>query len=103
MNEQTRHVVDSDPETGTYRATYAYPVEPPSIAAIHALSEVTESGVTDFDPLYHVAGVDPDALDELFRPPAGDATKDCRVTFRYADYEVTVKSHGRIVIRASRG
>lgn len=100
MNEQKHHIVDSDPETGTYRATYAYPSEPPSIALVHALMEVTERDVTDFEPLYNVSGVDPDALDELFRPSTNDAGRDCRASFQYYDYEITVRSHGRIVIRS---
>jgi hypothetical protein len=99
--DQKREIIDADPETGTYRATYAYPSDPPSIALVHALMEVTESDVTDFDPLYDVTGVDPDALDELFRPSTSDAGRDCRVTFQYYDYEISVRSHGRIVIRSS--
>lgn len=101
MNEQKHHVVDSDPEMGTYRVTYGYPSEPPSVATVHALMEVTGNEITDFDPLYSVSGVDPDALDELFRPSANDRGRDCRVTFQYGDYEITVRSHGRIVIRSS--
>lgn len=96
---QRRVVVEYDPETDTYRATYAYPSEPPSLAVPLALMEVTDSDVTDLDPLYDVASVDPDALDELFRPTPSRTRPDCRVTFRYHDFTVTIKNYGRIVIR----
>ena len=99
-SERKREIIDADPETGTYRATYAYPSEPPSIAVALALMEVADCEVTDLDPLYDAASVDPDALDELFRPPKGGASRDCRLTFTYHDYEVTVKSYGRIVVRS---
>ncbi|PSQ48971.1 hypothetical protein BRD15_04470 [Halobacteriales archaeon SW_6_65_15] len=98
--EQKREIIDADPETGTYRATYAYPSDPPSIAIVHALMEVTEKDVTDFEPLYNISGVDPDALDEIFRPSTNDAGRDCRVSFQYYDYEIIVRSHGRIVIQS---
>jgi predicted ATP-dependent protease len=62
--------------------------------------EVTEKDVTDFEPLYNISGVDPDALDEIFRPSTNDAGRDCRVTFQYYDYEIIVRSHGRIVIQS---
>ena len=97
--EPKREIVDADPATGTYRATYGYPSEPPSVAVPLALVEVVGGIVTDIDPMYEAVSVDPDALDELFRPPASSVGDECSVTFDYHDHEVTVKSHGRIVIR----
>ncbi|WP_276302492.1 HalOD1 output domain-containing protein [Halorussus lipolyticus] len=98
--EPKREIVEADPVTGTYRATYGYPSEPPSVAVPLALVEVIGGVVTDLDPLYEAASIDPDALDELFRPMTEKA-EECCVTFDYHDHEVTVKSHGRIVIRES--
>ena len=97
---QKREIVEYDPDTGTYRATYAYPSEPPSVAVPSALMEVTDSDVTDLDPLYDAASVDPDALDELFRPTPSGGHPDCRVTFQYHDYGISIRNYGRIVIRA---
>jgi hypothetical protein len=94
-----RRIVDADPETGTYRATYGYPSEPPSVTVPLALTEVIGGIITDLDPLYEAVSVDPDALDELFRPPADGVGPGCSVTFDYHGHVITVKSHGRIVIR----
>lgn len=101
--EPKREIVDADPATGRYYATYGYPSEPPSVAVPLAIIEVVGGVVTDLDPLYEAVSVDPDALDELFRPPASEVHDDCSVTFNYHDHEVTVKSHGRIVIREPVG
>lgn len=98
---QKREIVEYDPDTGTYRATYSYPSEPPSVAIPFALMEVTGSDVTDLAPLYDAASVDPDALDELFRPTPDGGHPDCRVTFQYHDYTISIRNYGRIVIRAS--
>lgn len=97
--ERKRQIVDADPETGTYRATYDYPSEPPSIAVALALAEVTGREVDDLDPLYDAASVDPDVLDETFRPTTNGGSRDCRLTFTYHEYAVTVRSYGRIVVR----
>lgn len=97
---QKREIVEYDPDTGTYRATYAYPSEPPSVAVPCALMEATGSDVIDLEPLYDAASVDPDALDELFRPTPSGGRPDCRVTFRYHGHTISVRNYGRIVIRA---
>ncbi|NEU58084.1 HalOD1 output domain-containing protein [Halorussus sp. MSC15.2] len=100
MNEDnTVQILATDPEDGTYRVTYSYPSDPPSIAVPLAIVEMTDSDVMDLRPLYEATEVDPDALDDLFRPTASGAVRECNVTFRYHGYEVTVKSYGRIVIR----
>ena len=96
--EPKREIVDANPTTGTYRATYSYPSEPPSVAVPLALMEVTGGIVTDLDPLYEATSIDPDAMDDLFRPMT-EGGEDCTVTFSYHGHEVTVKSHGRIVIQ----
>lgn len=104
MNVERKYeLVESDPEAGTYRATYGYPDMPPSIAVPLALMQVTETELTNLDPMYDAASVNPDALDELFEPTVNGAEDDCRVTFSYHDYTITVKSYGRIVIRTPAG
>lgn len=101
--ESRRQVLDFDPEADEYRAMYDYPSRPPSVAVPLALMEVTGDDVTDLEPMYHVRDVDPDALDEMFDPALGGASRESRVTFSYHDFEVTVESFGRIVIRPESG
>ncbi|MFC7079031.1 HalOD1 output domain-containing protein [Halorussus caseinilyticus] len=98
--EDSSEILTADPDAGTYRVTYDYPSNPPSIAVPLAIAETTGCGLTDLEPLYDAEGVDPDALDDLFRPNASGIAPECRVTFGYHGYEVTVKSYGRIVIRS---
>lgn len=99
MNHYDRKIVDRDPSSGAVRTTYRYPSEPPSIAIPLALQEVTDTGATDLEPMHDAASVDPDALDDLFRPTAGGAHREASVTFTYQGYRVAVRSYGRIVIR----
>lgn len=94
-----REIIESEPEMGTYRATYDYPDEPPSTAVPLALMELTGCAVTDLEPLQDATSVDMDALDELFSPTASGGVREATVTFDYHDYEVVVKGYGRIVIR----
>jgi hypothetical protein len=98
--ERKREIIDFDLEDGTYQTTYAYPSEPPSVAVALALMEVTGEHVTDFDPMYEAASVDPDALDELFRPKSSDTDRENVVQFSYREYSVRVMEYGRIVIEA---
>lgn len=93
-------LVEADPETQTFRATYRYPSNPPSMAVVAALMSVTGSEITDLDPMYEVASVDPDALDDMFRATGRDRPHRGRVTFTYHDYRVSVMNYGRIVIRS---
>lgn len=101
--ERKREIIDFDLENGTYQTTYDYPSEPPSVALALALMEVTGKGVTEFDPLYDAASVDPDALDEMFRPESGEVSQNTVVEFTYHEYEIRVKDFGRIVIRTLPG
>ncbi|MFC4550502.1 MULTISPECIES: HalOD1 output domain-containing protein [Halorussus] len=96
---RTQKHVDVDPEAGAYRATYHYPSEPPSLAVPLAMMALTDSDTTDLEPLYEAESVDPEALDELFRPSGSTVARECKVTFSYHGYDVTVKSFGRILIR----
>lgn len=96
--EHSGVLVDTDPATGTYCATYHYPSQPPSTTIALALMEITESGVTDLPPLYETASVSLDALDALFDPTTGRACS-C-VTFIYHNFTVMVKRYGRIVIQS---
>lgn len=99
MLQPKRQIIDHDPDTGTFRTTYSYPSEPPSIAVPLAIQAITNSSVTGLDPMHDTADVDPDALDDVFRPTAGGDQREADVTFTYHGYEVTVKGYGRIVFQ----
>jgi len=102
MNPDVRtELVDVDPETGTFRATYRYPSRPPSTAVATALMQATDSQITDLDPMHESSSVDPDALDDMFRPTEGGHSSRSRVTFTYSGFHITVKSYGRIVFRSA--
>lgn len=101
MLESKCEIIDYDPETGTFRTTYSYPSEPPSIAVPLAIQAMTERGVTDLEPMHDAADVDPDALDDVFRPTASGDHREADVRFTYHGYEVTVKGYGRIVFQPS--
>lgn len=98
--ERQSEILDYDPDTETYRATYDYPSQPPSIAIPAALAELADGDVTDFEPLYSVGNVDPDALDDMFSPSTGGRSVEAAVTFTYHGYEITVKSYGRITLQS---
>ena len=100
MLERKREIIDHDPETDTYRTTYSYPSEPPSIAVPLAIQALTGNGVTDLEPMHQVVDVDPDALDDVFRPTASGDEREADLTFTYHGYEVTVKGYGRVVLRS---
>lgn len=100
-SKQKREKLGFDPETGTYRSTYNYPAEPPSVAVTLALVKATGEDVTDLDPLYDGSSLDPDALDELFRPSGEAISRECQVTFTYHDFTITVEGWGRVIVWSS--
>lgn len=93
-------LVDADPSTGRYWATYHYPSQPPSMSVALALMEITDSSVTDLPAMHDTASVNVEALDDLFDPTLnGDCCEGC-LTFTYHDYRVMVKNHGPIIIQS---
>ena len=98
--DQPPVLIDTDPDTGTYRATYHFPSQPPSTTVTLALMEITDSSVTDLPPMHDAASLNTDALDDLFNLTSdGDCPEGC-VSFTYLNYTVKVKGHGRIVIQS---
>lgn len=71
-----------------------YPVaadESVTVQLVRALADAADVDPVDLSPpLYDV--VDPDALEALFAPTEGGATRAGRVEFAYADYRVTVSA-----------
>ena len=89
--------VEYDHETDTYRTAHDFSADVPlGTTVILAVEEVTDGG----DVLYDA--VDPDALDDIFRPRSG--APSCRggyVEFTISDHRVTVHSEGTIEITPS--
>lgn len=71
-----------------------------STTLVHALADVMGVDVTD-SGFVLAEEIDPEALDNLFAPPAGDETTG-HVAFRANSYRVTVYSNGKIVITPPR-
>lgn len=92
-------VVDYNPETGIYTTAYNYDENPPSVAIVEAMTEITGKDGMELDSLHEVTAIDIDALDEMFRPTVAGAPRgDGRLEFTYRQYEVAVFSFGRIEI-----
>ena len=71
-----------------------------SVSNSPTVSSVTASEPAEtrrLDPLYAV--IDPDALDALFRSTSAEDSRRGRVTFYYADCEVTVYGRERVEVR----
>lgn len=86
-----------DPTTGTFHA--AFDAEPGSdvdsavAAIVKTVATVTNRDATELDPLYWT--VDAEALTALV---ASSRTDPLEVTFSYEGCQVTVSSHGRVVV-----
>jgi len=86
-------------EDSPYRVSYDTPAKRPSQAVVEAISEATDTGLTEIGPLY--SAIDPEALDELFRRDGGRGASTGRVTFALDGHEVTVQSGGVVEVRAN--
>lgn len=87
---------DDPPSPVTFERYDWSEVERPSVTVVRAVAAVTNREVFDLPQLREY--VDPDALDRLLAD-RGDRP-DVRVSFRYADVDVTVNSDGCIEISA---
>lgn len=91
----SEHVTYS-PAIEAYVCTYD---DSPSMALVEALEDITDADTTEFDTLHEAAGIEADALDDLFRPTiAGAPREGGRVEFVYHGYEVRIYCYGRIEI-----
>lgn len=78
------------------------PSQPLSAGVVAAVAAATDLDPTDDELAPLATVIDPDALDALFDPVGGDASRaDGRVSFRYHDHEVTVDDTGRVVVARS--
>lgn len=73
--------------------------EPLSTAVVVAVTAAAELDPHEIEePLYEV--IDPDALDDLFRPQEGtDVAPDSEVSFTLAGHRVTVSAGDTITVR----
>lgn len=95
QNEDT--AIEYDRENDCYRICHDWwEGQPLSTAVAEAVAIVTNTPVTDIDPLYEV--VNPDALNHLYEPtPNGERRDaDSYTTFTIHDCEVTVFADGYI-------
>jgi hypothetical protein len=91
--------IDYDGDTDSYEITYDEETAP-SVAVPTAMQEITQIEIRDLESLHAV--IDPEALDELFKPPnCIGPLREGHVTFIYQDHTVTVFSDHRLVIKAS--
>lgn len=101
MSNDRREVRDGlkhHPETDTYHVEFDYPTNPPSSVVTEAVADVADVEGDELDPLYDA--IDPDALDNLFRPTMhGFYRGDGEVTFPFNGYQIAVRSYGLIEIK----
>lgn len=71
--------------------------ESPTIAVASVVSDAIGADQQTVPALYEV--VDPDALDKLFRHRRHAQSSELRVSFRYMDCLVTIRSAGEITVR----
>lgn len=77
-------------------------VKPLSRAVLEAVALAEETDPAELaEPLYDA--IDPEALDDLFRPSGQGGSSRGQVAFVYHDYVVTACSTGRVDIRPVDG
>ena len=87
------------PETAepTYVATFDPDAgEPASEAVVSAVAALSGTSPVELEPLYEA--VDPDALDSLVDHARRADAGDHELWFRYAGYDVGVRSDGRVQV-----
>lgn len=88
-----------DGANGLYRVDYEWTMDvDPSTVVTTAVASLAGVGVEELPPLNGT--VDPDALDELFRPRRNEASRGIgEVRFSFAGYDVTLHTDGTIRLR----
>lgn len=87
-----------DPRTGTYRATVDWGrTDPVSGRVVAVVADVLGVEPSALEPL--ADSVEPDALDDLFRPrESGGRRADGLVRFRFNGRDVIVDGRGEVVV-----
>lgn len=68
----------------------------PSETVVTAVAEAKGVDPLDLDPLYTV--VDPDALNDMFRPTVGSTPSSVELQFSMAGCQVVVRGNGEVVV-----
>lgn len=86
-----------DPETETYRVDFDETEWKPSTVVVLAIAAVTDSDAREVETLND--RIDPDCLDGIFAPRKdGTPRGEGRLTFPFAEHEVTVHGDGVVVL-----
>lgn len=92
--------VEYHEQSETYRTEFDFVTWTVSDAVITAVAYARECDPLELPPLFRI--LDPDALDSVFAPLNGGRPLDnASVVFEYADYIVTVNSHGTVELKAA--
>ena len=76
--------------------------EPPSLAVVSVVADVTDNGPLELEPLYN--SIDPDALDGLFQMSrAGPSRTGGQVSFTFEGCDVVVHGDRQVVVKPPRG
>jgi hypothetical protein len=67
-----------------------------SQTVVMAVAEAKGVDPVELEPLY--TSVDPDALNNVFRPTVGDSTSSMRFCFSVADCDVVVQGDGDVLV-----
>jgi hypothetical protein len=97
--DELREAVTYDSDTGTYNSRSNWTDgETPSLSVAVTVAAATETPVEQLRPLAEV--IDTDALDRIFAPSSGAASRypSTSVSFRYEECHVTVYADGRTVV-----
>lgn len=86
----------SKPETTAETITTVCQGGQLSETVITAIAEAKGVDPLDLEPLY--TAVDPDALNEMFRPTIGSAPSALELRFSMADCQVVVHGDGEVVV-----
>lgn len=90
--------VKHNDEKGVYRVGYDPAIDETSLAVVSAVATVSGTDPLELDPLYDA--VNPPSLDELFDPSKREEqSRDCRMTFRFCEFGITVDGSGMIELR----
>lgn len=87
--------------TDTFRTEFDSETRPPTEAVIAAVAAAKDADETALPPLFE--RIDPDALESLFAATS-DRTgqRNGNLTFDYAGCQITVNSHGTVIVDPSR-
>lgn len=81
-------------DDGVYRAEYDSTHDQPSLAIVAAIAAADQRDPNALTPLHYA--IDTDALNELFSTTATEGQRNCRLSFPYEGFDVTISSEGVI-------